>query len=107
MREITMRVAEAVSRCDVECGLCQVFIQHTSASLVLQENADPTARADLERLKLVRERRAAEAERRKAEEEERAEQAKAKGEVNERERRMREAALGTGGKKSGRGGRKK
>jgi secondary thiamine-phosphate synthase enzyme len=30
-------------------GLCTVFIQHTSASLVIQENADPSARHDLER----------------------------------------------------------
>ena len=28
--------------------MCVVFVQHTSASLVIQENADPTARADLE-----------------------------------------------------------
>lgn len=30
-------------------GLCTVFIQHTSASLLIQENADPSARRDLER----------------------------------------------------------
>lgn len=30
-------------------GLCTVFIQHTSASLMIQENADPSAREDLER----------------------------------------------------------
>lgn len=30
-------------------GLCTVFIRHTSASLVIQENADPSARRDLER----------------------------------------------------------
>lgn len=29
-------------------GLCTVFIQHTSASLLIQENADPSARRDLE-----------------------------------------------------------
>jgi len=29
-------------------GLCTVFLQHTSASLIVQENADPPARADLE-----------------------------------------------------------
>ena len=30
-------------------GLCTVFVRHTSASLVIQENADPTAKQDLER----------------------------------------------------------
>jgi secondary thiamine-phosphate synthase enzyme len=30
-------------------GLCTVFVQHTSASLIIQENADPSARRDLER----------------------------------------------------------
>lgn len=30
-------------------GLCTVFVRHTSASLVIQENADPTAKRDLER----------------------------------------------------------
>ena len=30
-------------------GLCTVFLQHTSASLIIQENADPSARSDLER----------------------------------------------------------
>jgi secondary thiamine-phosphate synthase enzyme len=32
----------------IEAGLCQVFIQHTSASLTINENADPTVRADFE-----------------------------------------------------------
>ena len=32
-----------------QCGLMQLFIKHTSASLSLNENADPTVRADLER----------------------------------------------------------
>lgn len=30
-------------------GLCTLFLRHTSASLIIQENADPTARTDLER----------------------------------------------------------
>lgn len=34
---------------NIESGLCLIFIQHTSASLVIQENADPSARRDLER----------------------------------------------------------
>ncbi len=33
---------------DIVTGLCQVFIQHTSASLTINENADPTVRADFE-----------------------------------------------------------
>lgn len=47
--EITAQVADAVRRAGVSEGLCTVFIQHTSASLVIQENADPSAREDLER----------------------------------------------------------
>src|SRR3954469_17565617 len=48
LTEITSMVAAAVSEADVEEGLCTVFIRHTSASLVIQENADPTAKRDLE-----------------------------------------------------------
>lgn len=33
---------------EINIGLCQIFIQHTSASLALNENADPTVRTDLE-----------------------------------------------------------
>jgi secondary thiamine-phosphate synthase enzyme len=33
---------------DIKAGICQVFIQHTSASLTINENADPTVRADFE-----------------------------------------------------------
>ncbi len=46
--EITDEVAEVVSEAGVRAGLCHLFVQHTSASLVIQENADPSARADLE-----------------------------------------------------------
>jgi len=46
--EITSRVAEAVREAGLEEGLCTVMIQHTSASLTIQENADPSARRDLE-----------------------------------------------------------
>jgi secondary thiamine-phosphate synthase enzyme len=49
LHEITERVQEAVSRSGAREGLCTVFVQHTSASLVIQENADPSARRDLER----------------------------------------------------------
>ncbi len=47
--EVTDRVAEAVRAAGVGEGLCTVLIQHTSASLTIQENADPSARHDLER----------------------------------------------------------
>jgi len=46
---ITRAVQERVSKSGVSTGLCNVFIHHTSASLVLCENADPDVRADLER----------------------------------------------------------
>ncbi len=45
----TDAVAESVSRSGVSEGLCTLFVQHTSASLVIQEDADPSAREDLER----------------------------------------------------------
>ena len=47
--EITPQVEKAVRAAKVEEGLCVVFLQHTSASLLIQENADPSARADLEK----------------------------------------------------------
>jgi len=46
--EITSRVAEVVREAAVPEGLCTVFVQHTSASLTIQENADPSAKRDLE-----------------------------------------------------------
>lgn len=48
MHEITDRVQEAVAASGLAEGLCTVMIRHTSASLVIQENADPSARRDLE-----------------------------------------------------------
>jgi secondary thiamine-phosphate synthase enzyme len=48
LHEITDRVARAVQDSGLEEGLCTVFIRHTSASLTIQENADPSAKADLE-----------------------------------------------------------
>jgi secondary thiamine-phosphate synthase enzyme len=47
--EITGEVASLLKRSGITTGLATVFIQHTSASLVIYENADPTARADLHR----------------------------------------------------------
>jgi secondary thiamine-phosphate synthase enzyme len=49
LHEVTADIAELVRRAGVDEGLCTVYIRHTSASLVIQENADPTARQDLER----------------------------------------------------------
>ncbi|MHC5028317.1 MAG: secondary thiamine-phosphate synthase enzyme YjbQ [Planctomycetota bacterium] len=48
LHEITAEIARVVSAADVDDGLCTVFICHTSASLTIQENADPSARHDLE-----------------------------------------------------------
>ena len=47
--EITREVAEGVRESGFAEGLASVFVRHTSCSLVLMENADPTARQDLER----------------------------------------------------------
>jgi secondary thiamine-phosphate synthase enzyme len=47
--DITRRVADWVRESDVRTGLLTLFIRHTSASLVVQENADPEVRRDLER----------------------------------------------------------
>jgi secondary thiamine-phosphate synthase enzyme len=38
-----------VAEAEVKSGLCTIFIRHTSASLLIQENADPSVRRDLER----------------------------------------------------------
>jgi secondary thiamine-phosphate synthase enzyme len=46
--EITRKIQEAVGRSAVRRGLCNVFLLHTSASLIICENADPTVRRDLE-----------------------------------------------------------
>ena len=47
--EFTDQVVDRVDRAGIGDGLCTLFVQHTSASLVIQENADPSARRDLER----------------------------------------------------------
>ena len=46
--EITDKVQEIINRSGVQNGIVTIFIQHTSASLIIFENADPTARVDLE-----------------------------------------------------------
>jgi len=47
--DITQKVQQAVARSGITTGLCHVFVHHTSASLILCENADPEVRHDLER----------------------------------------------------------
>ena len=47
--DITARVQEQVKAASVRTGLCTLHLQHTSASLVIQENADPDVRRDFER----------------------------------------------------------
>jgi secondary thiamine-phosphate synthase enzyme len=46
--EITQEVETIIARSGVNTGMCHLFIHHTSASLVLCENADPSVRTDLE-----------------------------------------------------------
>ena len=48
-QDITGQIASVVADAGVaDVGLCHVFVQHTSASLILCENADPAVRVDLE-----------------------------------------------------------
>ena len=49
LMEITHEIQKVVSQSNITDGLCTILIQHTSASLTIQENADPSAREDLER----------------------------------------------------------
>jgi secondary thiamine-phosphate synthase enzyme len=46
---VTAQVARIVRQSGVDTGLCTVFVQHTSAGLVIQENADPAVLRDLDR----------------------------------------------------------
>lgn len=46
--DITDAVAQAVRASKLQCGLAHVFVQHTSCSLLITENADPDVRRDLE-----------------------------------------------------------
>lgn len=47
--DLTKKIAVVVDASGVKAGLCTLFVQHTSASLVIQENADPAVRRDMER----------------------------------------------------------
>ena len=49
LHEITGTVQSLVRQAGVAEGICTLFVRHTSASLVIQENADPSAKRDLER----------------------------------------------------------
>lgn len=46
--ELTEAVQAVVARAGVREGLCTLFVRHTSASLLIQENADPAVQRDLE-----------------------------------------------------------
>ena len=46
--EITDKVKSKIDKCRIKSGTVTVFVQHTSCSIVIMENADPTARCDLE-----------------------------------------------------------
>ena len=48
--EVTREIEHAVGAGGVRTGTCNIFLQHTSASLILCENADPDVRRDLETL---------------------------------------------------------
>ncbi|WP_024852236.1 secondary thiamine-phosphate synthase enzyme YjbQ [Hydrogenovibrio kuenenii] len=45
---ITDKIEQCVRESGIKTGLCHVFCQHTSASLIITENADPTVREDIE-----------------------------------------------------------
>ena len=49
LQMVTGLIEAVVREAGLDEGLCTVIVQHTSASLTIQENADPTARNDLER----------------------------------------------------------
>jgi secondary thiamine-phosphate synthase enzyme len=46
--EITRMVSNVVAESPLDAGLCHLFVHHTSASLIIQENADPDVRRDLD-----------------------------------------------------------
>jgi secondary thiamine-phosphate synthase enzyme len=46
--ELTDQIESTIEKCGIQNGTVTVFVQHTSCSIVIMENADPTARRDLE-----------------------------------------------------------
>ena len=47
--DLSEQVSTIVAKAEVKTGLCVLFIQHTSASLVIQENAAPSVRRDMQK----------------------------------------------------------
>ncbi|MCS6884019.1 MAG: secondary thiamine-phosphate synthase enzyme YjbQ [Acidobacteriota bacterium] len=47
--DITSSIQDIVARSEISTGICNLFLQHTSASICIQENSDPTVLRDLER----------------------------------------------------------
>jgi secondary thiamine-phosphate synthase enzyme len=47
LHKVTSKVQDIVARSGIHTGLCTLFLRHTSASLVIQENADPDVLTDL------------------------------------------------------------
>lgn len=47
LQKITSKIEQIVAESGIETGLCLIFIRHTSASLIIQENADPDVLTDL------------------------------------------------------------
>ena len=48
LQEITQEIRDVVYDSNITSGLCNLFVRHTSASLIIQENADPDVQRDLE-----------------------------------------------------------
>jgi secondary thiamine-phosphate synthase enzyme len=47
LHKVTSKIAAVVAESGIQTGLCNLFLRHTSASLIIQENADPDVLADL------------------------------------------------------------
>ena len=45
--DMTAEISAIINEANIKDGLCTVFVQHTSASLIIQENADPAVQHDL------------------------------------------------------------
>ncbi|MGG6298325.1 secondary thiamine-phosphate synthase enzyme YjbQ [Leptolyngbya sp. AN02str] len=48
LHKVTSKIASIVSESGIRTGMCSLFLRHTSASLIIQENADPDVLVDLE-----------------------------------------------------------
>jgi len=49
MTDITRQISEHLAQTGIQIGMLHLFVQHTSCSLLIQENADPTVQSDMER----------------------------------------------------------